>query len=260
MSSEDPRKEKGKMIAVVSGKGGTGKTVCTLNVARALHEMDKDVMLIDADIEDPNLGINLGVHTPDSTLNEVISQGIEPEEAIHVHESGLFLLPSSLSVDYAGLDFEYFNKAMQKMDGYILADCGPGINDKVISVLEAADSSIVVTNPIRTSISGALRVIELIKDMDTEIEGIVVNNLTSKELDHEEIEGITGCEILEEIPYAKEIDESITHKRPLLDHSPSSRASHAFRRIAHNLVNEEHRPSLLDKVKTFLNSLTSLFR
>ncbi len=260
MSSKEQNEKENRMIAVVSGKGGTGKTVCSLNLASAFHNMGKNVLLVDADVEDPNLGINLGIHSPEMSLNHVLEDKADPEEAVHVHDTGLFVMPSSLSVNYTGTDFQYFSDVMEKQDGYVIADCGPGINEKLISVLEAADSSIVVTNPIRTSISGALRVIELIKEMDTDIEGIVVNNLTSKELHKEEIKGVTGCDILGSIPYDSLIDESITHKRPLLEHSPHSRTSHAFRSIAHNILGEEHEISYTDRLKTACHSFYSFFK
>ncbi len=259
MSSDKSKEKKDRMIAVVSGKGGTGKTVCALNVAAALRSIGKDVMLVDADVEDPNLGISLGIHSPDMSLNHVLEGRKNPDEAVHVHDTGLFVIPSSLSINYTDTDFQFFSDAMKKLDGYVVADCGPGVNDKLVSVLEAADTSIVVTNPMRTSLSGALRVIELIRDIGTDIEGLVLNNLTSKELYKEEIEAITGCEIIEEIPYDKMVDESITHKRPLLDHVPYSNTSHAFRRIAHRITGEEHELTLSEKARTLYNSFRSIF-
>ncbi len=45
------------IINVLSGKGGTGKTTVSTNLAYVLHEMGKDVQLLDADVEEPNTHI-----------------------------------------------------------------------------------------------------------------------------------------------------------------------------------------------------------
>lgn len=246
----------GKMIAVVSGKGGTGKTTCSLNIAMSLHNMDKDVLLVDGDLEDPNIGINLGVYSPDMTLNKSVQEETSPEDAIYIHDTGLVFVPASLSINYTGSDYSLLGDSMKSLEGNVIVDCGPGIDEKLISILEVADSAIVVTNPIRTSLSGTVRVTELLKEMDTEIEGVVVNNITSREVTLQEIESITGCPVLGQVPYDKNIDESITRKKPVVEHKPYSGSSHAFKEIAHKMTGKEYKKSISDRLRTFHNSLT----
>jgi len=56
-----------RFIALVSGKGGVGKTTTTVNVGQALSNLGQKVTLLDANIITPNLGIHLGKFNPEGT-------------------------------------------------------------------------------------------------------------------------------------------------------------------------------------------------
>lgn len=262
LGGKETAEEEGKVIAIASGKGGTGKTVSTLNIGMVLHNLGKNVMIVDADLEDPNVGVNLGIYSPQVTLNEILEGEKNILEALYIHETGLRVIPASLSINYMNTNVRAMSELIKEIGGYVVIDCGPGVNQNVRSSFEIADSIIVVTNPMRSSISGAIRVIELAKDMSKEIEGLIVNNLTSREVSNEEIKHITGCPILGEIPYDAQVDEGIVNKTPVVEHKPYSRASESFREIAHNLVDKEYNKPwhsffrrVWSKLNTKLNSI-----
>ena len=50
-----------RFISFVSGKGGVGKTSLAINVSHTLQELGKSVILVDANIATPNIGLYLGV-------------------------------------------------------------------------------------------------------------------------------------------------------------------------------------------------------
>lgn len=256
MSSDDSSEE-GKIISVASGKGGTGKTVTALNLAMELHRLGKDVTVIDADLEDPNLGINLGLYSPQSTINETLEKEKGLVEAVHIHETGMRLVPASLSINYMNTELRSMENAFQKLGGYVVVDCGPGLSENVISCIDQSDSVIAVTNPMRSAVSGVVRLTEVVRDMEKEIEGIVVNNLTSKEISPKEISNITGCPVLGQIPYDINVDRSIVNKEPLVQHKPYSKAALSYRKIAHDLVDEEFTPKTSHHVKRYFDSLVS---
>ncbi|MFB6216651.1 MAG: P-loop NTPase [Candidatus Aenigmatarchaeota archaeon] len=253
MSSED----EGKVISIASGKGGTGKTVSTLNIAMTLHNLGEDVLVIDADLKDPNIGINLGIYAPQSTVNEALEEEKNLLEALYIHDSGLRVIPASLSINYLNSNLKSFSKLTRDMGGYVLIDCGPGLSEDVISCLKASDSVIPVTNPMRSALSGTIRLVELAQDLDREIEGIIVNNLTSKEISLEEIRNITGCPILGDVPYDTNVDRSIVNRRPLVEHKPHSSAAQEFQKIAHDLAGEDYTPQFSNRFKRFVDSVKS---
>ena len=61
-----------KFIAIISGKGGAGKTTTTLNLGHAISELGKKVVLLDANLTTPNLAIQLGLMNPEGTLNKYL--------------------------------------------------------------------------------------------------------------------------------------------------------------------------------------------
>lgn len=249
--------EEGKIIAVASGKGGTGKTVSILNIGMELHNLGEDVLIIDADLEDPNLGINLGIYTPEATINEALEEEQSLLEALYIHQSGLRVIPASLSINYLDSNLKSLSKVTKDIGGWVLIDCSPGLSQGVISSIRAADSLIIVTNPVRSAISGTIRLVELAQDLDRKVEGIIINNLTSREISPEEIKNITGCPILGEVPYDTDVDRSIVNRQPLVEHKPHSSAAQEFRRMAHHLLGREYEPSFTNHFKRFYDSFKS---
>lgn len=254
---KDDGKDEGKIIAVASGKGGTGKTVSTLNIGMALHKLGKDVLIVDGDLQDPNIGVNLGIYSPQVTINEAVERKQNILEALYIHDSGLRVIPASLSINYLHSNIKSIGSLIKDIDGYVLIDCGPGLDENILSTFGAADSIIAVTNPMRTSISGTIRLLEIANDLDKDVEGIIVNNLTSKEVTKEEIEHITGFPVIGEIPYDPKVDEAIVNRRPLVDHSPHSPAALEFQKVAHMISGHEYTESLGDSVKRFYTSVRS---
>ena len=76
-----------KAIAVVSGKGGVGKTTSAINLAAALNFFGKDVVILDANLTTPNVGLHLGAPIVPVNLNHVLSGKASIVDAIYEHES-----------------------------------------------------------------------------------------------------------------------------------------------------------------------------
>jgi len=58
-----------RVIGCISAKGGVGKTTSAINLAAALHVFGKDVILVDANLTTPNVGVYLGVPIAPVTLS-----------------------------------------------------------------------------------------------------------------------------------------------------------------------------------------------
>ena len=61
-----------RFITLVSGKGGVGKTTTAINLGQALTDMGKKVVVVDANLVTPNIGIHLGVMNPEGTINKFL--------------------------------------------------------------------------------------------------------------------------------------------------------------------------------------------
>jgi len=87
-----------KIIVITSGKGGVGKTTTAINLAAAINHFGKDVLVIDGNLTTPNIGIHLNSPEVPISLNQVLMKKAEAFEAVYEHESGLKIMPSSLSI------------------------------------------------------------------------------------------------------------------------------------------------------------------
>src|SRR3990167_1644228 len=87
-----------KVITITSGKGGVGKTTTAINLAAAINSFGKEVIVVDANLTTPNVGLHLGAPIVPVSLNHVLSGKADITDAIYEHESGTKIVPSSLSV------------------------------------------------------------------------------------------------------------------------------------------------------------------
>ena len=87
-----------KLITITSGKGGVGKTTTAINIAAALNAQGKEVVVLDANLTTPNIGLHLGAPIVPVSLNHVLLGKAKLSDAIYEHESGTKIIPSSLSV------------------------------------------------------------------------------------------------------------------------------------------------------------------
>ncbi|MDI6798866.1 MAG: P-loop NTPase, partial [Candidatus Aenigmarchaeota archaeon] len=61
-----------RIISVIGGKGGTGKTTIASNLSAALSELGQEVIAVDANLTTPNLGLHLGLLLVPNTLHDVL--------------------------------------------------------------------------------------------------------------------------------------------------------------------------------------------
>ena len=87
-----------KLLTIISGKGGVGKTTTAINLGAALNSFGKEVIVVDANLTTPNVGLHLGAPIVPVNLNHVLLGKAKISDAIYEHESGTKIIPSSLSV------------------------------------------------------------------------------------------------------------------------------------------------------------------
>ena len=228
-----------RVVGIISGKGGVGKTVVTANIGMALHEMGQDVTLVDADLTSSNLGLHLGLYSfHPCNIQKILKGEMTPEKAIYVHPSGLKLMPSSLAYENIEADASNLRYIFDRMKGLVLVDSPPGLARDGISVLQCCDDIIIVTNPEYPAITDAMRAIEVARESGKNILGIVVNKVTRDKFHVHvaEIEAVTELSVIAIIPEDKSIRRSIFSKMPVIHHRPYSAPAIEFRKLAANLV------------------------
>ncbi|MGE7914013.1 MinD/ParA family protein [Lysinibacillus xylanilyticus] len=180
--------ELGRAIAVVSGKGGVGKSNFTINFATTLANRGKKVLIVDMDIGMGNINILIGKNVSNS-LKDYLDGNKVLEEVIFEGPYGLKYIAggSGLSsvLEWSEAMFErlvYGFEQFQKNFDYILFDMGAGATSWSLDLLASINEIIVVSTAEPTSITDAYSMMKYIhlRDADKQLY-ILCNRAFSKE-------------------------------------------------------------------------------
>jgi septum site-determining protein MinD len=244
-----------RIIGIVSGKGGVGKTTTTINLAASLMEFKRNVIAVDADISMSGLGLQLGMYYFPLSLNDVLKGEGELFEALYIHSSGLRIIPASLNIDDVKIsNLQQILKDSLLEDNIVLIDSPPGFEKNSLAVLKTCPELLIVTTPEIPAITDALKVISITEKMSATPIGIIVNMYKEKEsnqINLKEIQTICGLPVVGVIPEDGNIKKSIFKGVPAVCLNPHAPSSIAFRKIAASLIGEDYVPTkapLLKKI------------
>jgi len=233
-----------RVIAFVSGKGGVGKTTTAVNVAQALYESKKKVLLIDANVTTPNVSLHYSIIPSGFSLHDVLSGRVGIEKVIYKTETGLLVIPGGLNFDNlkSKIKKSLANSLIYLMDkfDYILIDAGAGLGFETQMAIKAAEEIVLVTNPELPAITDALRAKKLAEDFRVNLLGIVLNKKTGLEFDlkDQNVSDFLELPIIGEIPFDIHVPKSIKERIPVVTAYPQSKASKAIKKLV-NIINHE---------------------
>ena len=155
-------------IAVISGKGGVGKTNITLNLGYALYRAKQRVLMMDCDLGLANLDVLLGI-TPKASIEQVFAGGIDLADiAVDLEPEGFSLLPAASGLDVFNSPSPLQASVLERINtytatyDYCLLDVGAGITEAVQAFASKAMMRIVVITPEPTSITDAYALIKVL--------------------------------------------------------------------------------------------------
>ncbi|MEP6601692.1 MAG: P-loop NTPase [Nitrospirota bacterium] len=172
-----------RRVAIVSGKGGVGKTMVAANLAAALAKTGHSVLVVDSDLGLANLDVMLGVQ-PSYTLHDVLHGVCALKDAlVHVpvraHEvagqakappvDGFDILPGGSGIRDATTltasareDLKALLHELGSRYEFLLCDAGAGIGEVVLFFAQIADDIVVVVTPEPTSLTDAYATIKVL--------------------------------------------------------------------------------------------------
>ncbi|RFU68896.1 MinD/ParA family protein [Bacillus sp. V59.32b] len=264
-----------RTVAVISGKGGVGKSNFSLNFAITLSKKGHSVLLFDMDIGMGNIDILMGNTSGMSiidffeygkTLKEIISSG---PENISVIAGGtgltkLFELEEQLFDRF----LEEFNGLLGDYD-YIIFDMGAGINDDSTKFMLCVDDLIVITTPEPTAVMDAYSVIKYLNSINQELPFFLVCNRVLSEIEGQEtvkrIQNALHKFLQKEIiplgflPDDKSVSKAVTNQIPFVLYNSESIVSKSLLEIAARYEDGEFKDDLFLKKSHFLGKLKSYF-
>ena len=154
-----------KVIAVVSGKGGVGKSMVTAALGVALARKSMHCCCVDADLGLRDLDMVLGLQSRVVyDMMDVVRHDCKMRSALvsHTRYENLSLLPASQSARAKDMDAEEFERIIRKLKkryGYILTDAPAGVDRGLCNLIPASDHCILVVTPDDVAIRDAERVL-----------------------------------------------------------------------------------------------------
>ena len=188
-----------KIIALHSYKGGTGKTLLSLNLAAALAKLGKKVCVFDLDFRAPSLFSILKAENVEYWLNDYLNNSCDAEKVLidlssKVPGNGKFFAglanPATEAIrDMSAKDRKWEMRALgrllalretlledQKFD-YLFLDTSPGLQYSSINAIVAADFVVVVTTGDRSDVDGTKRMLQELYNLFEKKTGLVLNKV-----------------------------------------------------------------------------------
>lgn len=237
----------GAVIAVVSGKGGAGKTCLTGGVASCLAAMGRRVLCLDADAGLRNLDLVLGLD--DRVMmdfSDVVEGRCTLKDALIPHPdiAGLFLLSAPQRAEggerlQSGL-LPLVRDAQLQFDD-ILIDCPAGLGPGMQAAARCAGRAIVVTGADPFSLRDAQQTVSLLGDMGLSLRHLVVNRvqprlLRKMKLNLDDVMDAVGLPLLGVVPEDEQVTLAVSRRTPLVLAAGRGRAAAAYLHIAQRLT------------------------
>ncbi len=248
-----------EVIAVVSGKGGVGKTTTTANIGTALASMGHKVLLIDGDVGLRNLDISLGMQDRVVYHFLDVMQGVcKFSDAVIVDDryAGLNFLSAPHNANGADIDKEGFRSLVDSLRShydYIIIDCAAGIDDSFVMASLAADRAIIVSTPELISIRDADCVAARLEGMGLTNVFLIINRINidmikkGDMIDIDTIMNTVAVPLIGAVPDDSAVTVSNNRGRPVVL-STKLRCGMAFLNIAKRILGKKV-PILKDEKK-----------
>lgn len=253
----------GRIITVVSGKGGVGKSTVALNTAAAMagHHKRK-VVLVDLNLTTPHIAAMTGIGAKSKVLEDVIMGQAGLAEALMAHESGLKVLASSISPRKFTLAelgrIGPILRELKKTHDDVIIDCGPGLGSEALLAMRYGDELIYVATPTVPSLMDVIRCRKMVSNLGKKELGLVLNMAAKGEsqLSAQQAAAMSEVTVICTVPHDKAVPKSLAAERATIYYDMYAPSSQAFLRLGAHLSGQPFNP----KTRGFIASIAHFLR
>lgn len=251
----------GKIIAVVNQKGGVGKTTSAVNLAAAVGQRGKSVLLVDIDPQgNATSGMGLNKRELAKSSYDVIINGTPAKEVIkHTEFDGVDVLPANMNL--AGAELELVDSSKRELNlknalllvkgeyDFIFMDCPPSLGLITLNALCAADTVLVPIQCEYYALEGLSQLISTVRQVKRlynpmlEIEGVLLTmydgrlNLTQQVVD--ELKRFFPKKVYSTpIPRNVKLSEAPSYGQPVMYYDKRSTGAAAYGSLADEFLSK----------------------
>lgn len=248
-----------KVITITSGKGGVGKSNTAVNLAVHFRNMNKRVIILDADFGLANVEVMFGT-VPKYNLSKVLDGEMQIEEIITKGPmdigfisggSGIIGLNnlSKSQVDYLISNLSRLNE----LTDILIIDTGAGVSDNVLEFVLSSPEVVLITTPEPSSLTDSYSLVKALYKSPNFIKNgtnvrLVANKVNSKAealAVYDKIKTVTGrflggdVKYLGMIPQDDALEKAVRSQKIVSLVNPNAKSSKAFNTIANELLDEK---------------------
>ncbi len=253
-AAREHRDDLGRLITVVSTKGGAGKSVVASNIGVLLaQETGRPAALLDADLQFGDIAIMLRI-APRHTIVDVMGviRRLEPavlQDLLLRHEpSGLLVLPAPVEPAFAdqvgATDLVRIVNTLRSFCDYVVVDTAPQLTDLVLALLEESDDILLVCPPEVPTVKNAKLALQTFRLLNIPLSKVrlVLNRSTTKgKLDAGEVEKALQLKVEVEVPADSAVPQAVNEGVPVVMAAPRSPAAKGYRKLAQLVLSSESR-------------------